>query len=250
MNKSSLLIQNLFVDVSQKQILKGVSLEVKSSEIHAVMGPNGAGKTTLVMSMMGHPGYKIKSQISNLKYQINAENVLSFSPEERARAGIFVAFQHPVEIAGVSVLSFLRTAYKQLHQNEKIPLSEFKILVASALKKVGLDESFMKRSINEGFSGGEKKRAEIVQLLVLKPRFAILDEIDSGLDIDSLKLVAKAIDTIVKKYKIGVLMITHYQRILHYVKPTYVHILIDGIIKKSGGMSLVRKIEKDGYAAV
>lgn len=254
-----LYIKNLFSSIDTKEILKGINLSIKPREIHAIMGPNGAGKTTLVMSLMGHPGYNIKSQNhaspakrgeSNLKFQIEGTDMIQLTPEERAKTGLFVAFQHPIEITGVSVLSFLRTAYKALHPTEKIPLSEFKKHVADALQAVQLDESFMQRSINEGFSGGEKKRAEIVQLLVLKPKFAILDEIDSGLDIDSLKIVARAIQEVVKKYNMGVLMITHYQRILHYVKPTHIHILVDGRIKKSGGMDLVRKIEKEGYAAV
>ena len=243
---NSLVIKNLQASVSKKQILHGINLTVGHSEIHAIMGPNGAGKTTLVMSLMGQSQLKVQSE----KFTINQKDMINSSPEERARAGLFVAFQHPIEIPGVSTLSFLRTAYKALHKEDKIPLSEFKKQVTEALHMVNLDESFMQRSINEAFSGGEKKRAEIAQLLVLKPKFAILDEIDSGLDIDSLKVVAKAINTAVKKYKTGILMITHYQRILHYLKPTYVHILIDGKIKKSGTMSLVKKIEKDGYAAL
>ena len=172
------------------------------------------------------------------------------SPEEKAKKGLFVAFQSPIEITGVSVLAFLRTSYKALYPDKKISLSDFKKKVRDALKVVNLDESFMHRSVNEGFSGGEKKRCEIVQLIVLNPRYAILDEIDSGLDVDSLRVVAKAIEGIVKKKKTGVLLITHYQRILHYLKPDYVHVLVDGVIKKSGGLGLVRKIEKEGYAAV
>ncbi|MBI4084462.1 MAG: Fe-S cluster assembly ATPase SufC, partial [Candidatus Levybacteria bacterium] len=171
-------------------------------------------------------------------------------PEERAKMGLFVSFQSPVEITGVSLLAFLRTAYKALHPDEKIPLSQFKEAVKEALKAVGLDEEFMQRSVNEGFSGGERKRAEIAQLLVLKPKFAILDEIDSGLDIDSLKIVARAISDAVKEHDMGVLLITHYQRILHFLRPNKVHVLIDGKIKKSGKMDLVQKIEKDGYATV
>lgn len=246
MNKSSLLIQNLIVEIENKEILKGIDLKINPGEIHAIMGPNGAGKTTLVMSLMGQSQLKVQSE----KFKINGEDMFGKSPEERARAGLFVAFQQPTEITGVSVLSFLRTAYKALHKEEKIPLSQFKQSVIDALKAVDLNESFLTRSINEGFSGGEKKRAEIAQLLVLKPKFAVLDEIDSGLDIDSLKIVAKAINLAVKKYKIGVLLITHYQRILHHVKPKYVHILMDGKIKKSNGMALVKKIERGGYAAV
>lgn len=249
---NNLVIKNLQASIAGKHILKGINLNVNSSEIHAIMGPNGAGKTTLVMSLMGHPNYKLRIHppAGGSKFKIDGKDMVQLTPEERAKAGLFVAFQHPIEISGVSVLSFLRTAYKALHPTEKIPLSDFKKQVGDALRAVQLDESFMQRSINEGFSGGEKKRAEIVQLLILKPKFAILDEIDSGLDVDSLRVVAKTIELAVKKYKIGVLMITHYQRILHYLKPDHVHILIDGTIKKSGGMALVKKIEKDGYAAV
>ncbi len=246
--KNTLTVKNLYASTAQKEILKGIDLEIKSGEVHAIMGPNGAGKTTLAMSLMGHPNYKCKVQ--NAKFKINDDDVISLTPEEKAKRGLFVSFQHPIEITGVSVLAFLRTAYKELHPDEKIPLSQFKETVKEALKSVQLDESFMQRSVNEGFSGGEKKRVEIAQMLVLKPKFVILDEIDSGLDVDSLKTVAKIVSLAVKKYNMGVLMITHYQRILHFVKPNYVHVLIDGKIKKSDGMSLVRIIEKDGYAAI
>lgn len=251
---NSLAINNLHVVLNsqkdQKQVLHGVSLTIKPGEIHAAMGPNGAGKTTLALSLMGHPNYNIKSQISNLKYQINGNDMSRLQPEDRAKAGLFVSFQQPIEITGVSVLAFLRTAYKALHPDEKIPLSEFKKTVKEALNAVELGEQFMQRSVNEGFSGGEKKRLEIVQLLVLKPKFAILDEIDSGLDIDSLKIIAKILGEVATKQQMGILLITHYQRILHLVHPDVIHVLIDGKIKKSGGIELVEQIEKDGYAAV
>jgi Fe-S cluster assembly ATP-binding protein len=250
MKNNILSIEDYFVSlVSEgKQVLNGFSLKIKSGEVHAIMGPNGAGKTTLVLSLMAHPNYKIKNEKSKIK--INEENISLLLPEERAKKGLFVSFQQPVEITGVSVLSFLRTAHKALYPLEKIPLSDFKIEVKKALLDVGLEEDFMKRSLNEGFSGGEKKRMEIAQLLVLKPKFAVLDEIDSGLDVDSLKTVAKAIAKSAKKYNMGVLLITHYQRILHHVKPDKVHVLVDGKIKKSGTIALVKKIEKSGYAAI
>ncbi len=240
------VIKNLKVSVGDREILNGVDLTIRAGEIHAIMGPNGAGKTTLAMGLMGLPQFKVQSS----KFKVNGEDMFDKKPEERARAGLFVSFQQPVEITGVSVLAFLRTAYKALHPDEKIPLSQFKQQVKGALHQVGLNEDFMSRSLNEGFSGGEKKRVEIAQLLVLRPKFAILDEIDSGLDVDSLKVVAHAIQKTVKTYNIGVLLITHYQRILHYLNPNYVHVLIDGKIKKSDGMKLVVLIEKNGYAAI
>ncbi|MBI2036434.1 Fe-S cluster assembly ATPase SufC, partial [Candidatus Microgenomates bacterium] len=186
-----LVIKNLIVSTENKEILKGVSLTVKPGEIHALMGPNGAGKTSLAMALMGHANFQFP--ISNFQLKINGEDMRRMKPEERARQGLFVAFQSPIEVTGVSVLAFLRTAYKALHSADNIPLSEFKKQVSQALKTVGLDESFMSRYLNDGFSGGEKKRMEVAQLLILKPKFAILDEIDSGLDIDSLRVVAKAL---------------------------------------------------------
>ncbi|MBI4079303.1 MAG: Fe-S cluster assembly ATPase SufC [Candidatus Levybacteria bacterium] len=241
-------IQNLHVTTEGKDILKGINLLIKPGEVHAIMGPNGAGKTTLAMSLMGNPNYQFKMQ--NAKFKINDKNMFKLTPEERARAGLFVSFQHPVSVIGVSVLAFLRTAYKALHPQKPIKLSEFKETVKKSLLQVGLPEDFMQRSINEGFSGGEKKRMEIVQLLVLKPRYAILDEIDSGLDIDSLRIIAKAVAKIVKKQKMGILLITHYQRILHYLKPDFVHVLKEGKIAASDGMALVTKIERKGYATI
>lgn len=244
-----MLIKNLHISTtSDVAIIKGIDLDVKPGEIHVIMGPNGAGKTTLAMGLMGNPNYKFR--IQNLEFRIDGKDMLDKLPEERARAGFFVSFQQPVEIAGVSFLSFLRTAYKALYPEKKVPLSEFKTEVKNALLKVSLPEQFMQRSLNEGFSGGEKKRAEIAQLLVLKPKFAILDEIDSGLDVDSLKIVAAVVKEAAKKHNIGLLLITHYQRILHYLRPHFVHVLVDGKIKKTGKMDLVRLIEKDGYAAI
>lgn len=243
-----LTLRNVYSGTENKDILHGVNLILKKGEVHAIMGPNGSGKTTLVMSLMGHPGYilnKVKSKI-----ELEGKDIIELSPEERARAGLFVTFQSPIEITGVSLLAFLRTAYKSLHPDEKIPLAEFKRNIIAALKTVALSEDFMKRSVNEGFSGGERKRVEIAQLLVLKPKIAVLDEIDSGLDVDSLKIVANAVDKLVKETGTTILIITHYQRILHFLRPNFVHVLVNGVIKKSGKMSLVRKIEKEGYAAI
>ncbi len=250
MKANKLIISNFVASAigSKEPILNGVTLSIGSGEVHAIMGPNGAGKTTLALSMMGHPGYKVKSQ--NSKFEIDGIDMFGLLPEERARKGLFVSFQSPVEITGVTVLAFLRISYKALFPNEKIPLSEFKKTVLKALSQVDLPESFMQRSVNEGFSGGEKKRLEIVQLIVLKPKFAVLDEIDSGLDVDSLRIISRTVAAIAKKQKTGILLITHYQRILKYIKPTKVHVLIDGKIKKTDGMNLVRRIEQKGYAAI
>lgn len=246
-NKPIFSLIDFHAGTLHKKILNGVNLEMKKGSVHAIMGPNGSGKSTLAMSVMGHPTYEIKSKKSEVK--IDGVAVGDLPPEERARAGLFVSFQTPVEITGVSMLAFLRTAYKELYPDQKMKLSEFKSIVKDALTQVGLDESFMGRSVNEGFSGGERKRAEIVQMLVLKPKVVILDEIDSGLDVDSLKAVAETVSHAVKA-GLTVLVITHYQRILHFLKPDKVHVLVDGNIKKTGKMDLVKLIEKKGYAAV
>lgn len=251
-----LIIKNLVVETQGKKILKGVNLSIKPGEIHALMGPNGAGKTSLALALAGHPTYKIKVPTSAkasagaAEFRINGDDMFKLKPEERARRGLFVAFQSPIEVTGVSVLAFLRTAYKSIHPKENIPLSEFKKMVSDALSDVHLEESFMGRYLNDGFSGGEKKRTEVAQLLILRPKFVILDEIDSGLDVDSLKIVAKILSKIVKKNKMGVLLITHYSRILHFLKPDKIHVLIDGKIKAAGGIQLVKKIEEHGYATV
>ncbi len=251
---NSLTIHNLYVVLAsskeEKQVLHGIDLIVPSGQLHVVMGPNGAGKTTLALSLMGHPNYKLSPPAGGSEFRIDGKDMIGLKPEERAKAGLFVSFQQPVEITGVSVLAFLRTAYKALHPEEKIPLSDFKNTVKEALIAVELGEQFMQRSVNEGFSGGEKKRLEIVQLLILKPKFAILDEIDSGLDIDSLKIIAKILGVAAKKYNMGILLITHYQRILHLLHPDAVHVLVNGKIKRSGGTELVEQIEKEGYATI
>lgn len=244
-----LVLINFKAGIAEKEILHGVDLKIKRGEVHAIMGPNGSGKTTLAMSLMGHPGYTTAPD-KDSPLQLDGIDLSEMLPEERAKAGLFVSFQSPIEITGVSFLAFLRTAYKALHPDERIPLSVFKQRVKEALKAVALDEEFMRRSVNEGFSGGERKRAEIAQLIVLQPKIAILDEIDSGLDVDSLKIVAQPVKQIVEEKKMGILVITHYQRILHFLKPDKVHVFMDGKIKKSGGIRLVRQIEKEGYATI
>lgn len=245
----ALQLSQFFAGLPEKEIVHGIDLLIKKGEVHAVMGPNGSGKSSLAMSIAGHPGYIVHNKEKSV-FKINGSDFHSLSPEERAKHGLFVSFQSPVEISGVSLLAFLRIAYKELHPEDKMKLSEFKIIVKKALNEVGLSEDFMQRAVNEGFSGGERKRCEIVQMLVLKPTFVILDEIDSGLDIDSLKLVACAISKAVKQQRISVLIITHYQRILHFLKPDKVHILVDGNIVASGKISLVKKIEKQGYVGI
>jgi Fe-S cluster assembly ATP-binding protein len=241
-------IHNLQAVVDEKEILKGINLQINKGQVHAIMGPNGSGKTTLAMTLMGHPNYHVPEKMS--RFEISKKNILTLLPEERAKHGIFVSFQSPVEVTGVSLLAFLRTAWKETNPTEKKSLSIFKEEVKVALQKVGLPENFMHRSVNEGFSGGERKRAEIVQLLILRPKFAVLDEIDSGLDVDSLKIVAKAITELVSSSQTAILLITHYQRILHFMRPDAVHVLINGKIQKSGDIELVKKIEEEGYAAI
>lgn len=246
-----LSIKNLHVRIDNKDILKGVNLQINSGEIHVLMGPNGAGKSTLALasidrSKITHP----TSSGQRSKIFIGNENVTDLSVDERARKGLFVTFQNPVEIEGISMLSFLRAAYNSIYPDKKIPLKEFKEKVRDALNEVLLDEDFLARFVNVGFSGGEKKRFEIAQMLVLKPRFAILDEIDSGLDIDNLKTISELIKKTSKKQKIGILLITHQPRIFKYLRPDFLHVLKDGKLINADCNETIRKIERYGYAAV
>ncbi|MEM3373330.1 MAG: Fe-S cluster assembly ATPase SufC [Candidatus Anstonellales archaeon] len=242
---NTLEIEDLHVEVEGKEILKGLNLTVRTNEIHALMGPNGAGKSTLSYVIAGHPKYKIiKGDIL-----LNGKSILDLSPDERAKKGIFLSFQYPLEVQGVSMLNFLRTAYSRTVLNKETELEDivkFKEIMAKKVKELGFSEDFIDRYLNVGFSGGEKKRSEIVQMLVLNPKIAILDETDSGLDIDALKIVANAVN----KYKnnLGILIITHYYRILEHIKPTHVHILLNGKIVKSGNVRLVKKLEALGYS--
>jgi Fe-S cluster assembly ATP-binding protein len=242
---SKLEIVDLHASVEGREILKGVSLTVNQGEIHALMGPNGSGKSTLANALLGHPKYKVTSG----EILIDGESILHLTPDKRAKKGLFLAFQYPVSVPGVTMFSFLRAAYNAVHTDEKNQaptLFEFREAMSEKMKLLGVDESFSHRYLNEGFSGGEKKRAEILQLALLKPKFAVLDETDSGLDIDALRVVAEGVTKIAGS-DLGVLVITHYQRILKYIKPTFVHVLYDGKITASGGEDLSLKLEEKGY---
>ena len=238
-------IKDLHATVEGKEILKGVTLKVAQGETHALMGPNGSGKSTLAYTLLGHPKY----QVTSGQVLLDGEDVLGLSTDKRVRKGLFLAFQYPVSVQGVSMFSFLRAAYNATNaKNPKEPptIFEFKEAVADRLKMLSMDESFLNRYLNEGFSGGEKKRAEILQMALMKPRFAVLDETDSGLDIDALRIVAEGINK-VSGPETGILLITHYQRILKYVKPQFVHVMYRGKIIQSGGEDLSRLLEEKGY---
>lgn len=243
---NELQVKNLHVEVEGKEILKGVNIEVSKGEVVALMGPNGAGKSSLGYALMGHPGYKVTS--GSVAY--NGENITQLPPNERARKGLFLSFQYPSEVPGVSMANFLRTAINSRRDKKNpIPVGEFIKQLREKMKMLKIDESFMHRYLNEGFSGGEKKRAEILQMAMLKPEMAVLDETDSGLDVDSLKVVAEGINELMNK-ETGVLLITHYQRILNYVKPDRVYVMMDGKVARSGGPELVRQIESSGYESI
>ncbi len=236
-----LQIKSLHVSVDGKEILKGINLEISSGEIHALMGPNGSGKSTLSNAIMGNPKYIVTKG----EMLFNGQNLLSLSADERAKLGIFMSFQYPSEIPGVSIANFLRTALNNVKSN-KLTVQEFRVLLREKMELLKMDKKFAERYINDGFSGGEKKRSEILQMAVLSPALAILDETDSGLDIDSLKIVSDGVNTLMNKDR-GILIITHYQRILNYIKPDFVHIITDGRIVKSGSHELAEHLEKYGY---
>ena len=239
-------IKNLQAHIGEKQILNGINLSVKTGEVHAIMGPNGSGKSTLASVLAGREGY----DITDGEVMLQGNDILDLSPEERAREGVFLAFQYPVEIPGVNSTYFLRSAVNQIRKHrgdEELDAMNFLKLVKTKMKELGLAEEFLKRPVNAGFSGGEKKRNEILQMTMLDPRLAILDETDSGLDIDALKIVADG----VKEFngdKNSTLIITHYERLLEYINPDVVHIMIDGEIVKSGDMKLARQVEEKGYS--
>lgn len=240
-------IQNLHVSVQEKPVLKGVNLAIKQGEVHALMGPNGTGKSTLAYTLMGHPGY----QITDGRIFLDGADIQHWSTDERARRGLFLAFQYPVAIPGVSVANFLRMAINSRRRAENsldkgMPIPEFRKILKSKMDLLQMQSDFAGRYLNDGFSGGEKKRAEILQMAVLQPKFAILDETDSGLDIDALRIVAGGIETL-SGPEMGVLLITHYQRILNYIQPQFVHVMFDGRVVESGGADLALLLERDGY---
>lgn len=235
-------VTDLHAEIEGKAILKGLSLTIKAGEVHAIMGPNGSGKSTLANVLMGHPSYKITSG----KIIYKGKDITDLSVERRARAGMFLAFQYPTAIPGVTVANFLRTALKAVSTDEKQAVKSFRKKLKEKMGLLDMDFKFATRYVNDGFSGGEKKRLEILQMAILNPDLAILDETDSGLDIDALRIVAEGINRLAGSEK-GILLITHYQRMLSYVKPTFVHVLRDGRIEKSGGPELALELEKTGY---
>ena len=247
-----LTIKNLHAKVEDTKILNGLNLEIKKGEIHAIMGPNGAGKSTLAKILMGDSNYQVVEKEKNkTKVEMNREDLLQLDPNQRAELGLFLSFQNPVEIPGVRVETFLREAYKVRFKDDESKIEkalEFRKYLISLAKKLGIDPNLLKRGLNENFSGGEKKRLEILQMAVLKPEFAILDETDSGLDIDALKSVAKGVKMIIEENETGVLIITHYQRILEYLKPDKVHVMIKGKIVESGSKELIKRLEVSGYS--
>jgi len=237
-----LKIEKLNVSVDNKKILNGLSLEIKPGEVHAVMGPNGSGKSTLAYTLAGHPKYKVESG----KIYIDKNEIQEMSPDERANLGLFLAMQYPVAVPGLTTFSFLWQIYKNRNKN-KTKVVEFRNWLLKQSEVLSLNPELLKRGLNDGFSGGEKKKLEILQMIVSSPKYIILDEIDSGLDVDALKKIAQTVAKIAKEMNIGVLLITHYSRILDYVKADWVHIMREGKMVESGGADLVIKIEKEGY---
>ncbi|PWA12015.1 Fe-S cluster assembly ATPase SufC [Pueribacillus theae] len=243
MTAPHLKIDNLHVSIEDTEIIKDLSLEIKGGEIHAVMGPNGTGKSTLASALMGHPRY----EVTQGSVTFNGKDLLEMEVDERAREGLFLAMQYPSEVSGVTNADFMRTAINAKRgEGNEVQLMKFIRQLDEKMKLLDMDESFSQRYLNEGFSGGEKKRNEILQLLMLEPKIAILDEIDSGLDIDALKIVAKGVNEM-RNPEFGALIITHYQRLLNYIKPDKVHVMMQGRIVKSGGPELAERLEAEGY---
>jgi Fe-S cluster assembly ATP-binding protein len=239
---ADLEIRNLHVRTEEREILRGVNLAISKGEIHALMGPNGSGKSTLANTLLGHPAY----EVTEGQILFKGQDITEAEPHERAKLGLFLAFQYPVAIPGVSVANFLRMAINT-RREQPIGLKEFRELLKEAVDLLEVDPAFTSRGLNDGFSGGEKKRAEILQMAMLKPEVAILDETDSGLDIDALKTVAHGVVRLHEQYGLGALVITHYQRILHHIKPQFVHVMLEGRIVLEGGPELVERLEREGY---
>ncbi len=248
-SRKSLRIENLHVSVEGKSILRGVNLTINQGETHALMGPNGSGKSTLSYALMGHPNY----EITDGSAYIDDVNLLDMEPDDRAKAGLFLAFQYPTSIPGVTMANFLRHAVTNVRMPDRkegedlISMRDFRKELKQKMDELGMDGDFARRYLNEGFSGGEKKRAEVLQLAMLQPAFAILDETDSGLDIDAVRVVSEGVNRVAKAQGTGVLVITHYQRILNYIQPQFVHILYGGKIVENGGPELVTTLEREGY---
>jgi len=245
----TLTIQNLHVAIDGKEILRGVDLTIRQGEVHALMGPNGSGKSTLSYALMGHPRYEVTEGSAT----IDGRDILGMEADERAKAGLFLAFQYPTSIPGVSVANFLRHAVTNVRNPDRkegedlIPMRDFRKELRQQMDDLGVDQEFARRYLNEGFSGGEKKRAEILQMAMLRPAFAILDETDSGLDIDAVRIVSEGVNRVAAQHGTGILVITHYERILTYIKPQFVHILYGGRIVENGGPELVKALEERGY---
>ena len=238
-------VEDLHVEVEGREILRGLNLTLDKGEIHAIMGPNGSGKSTLAYVLTGRPGYDVTSG----KVLYNGENVLDLAPDERAQRGIFLAFQYPTEVPGVSVVNFLRTAYNAIHPDATKSAMEFRLYLQEKIDLLEIPTELVDRYVNQGFSGGEKKRNEILQMAVLEPELAILDETDSGLDIDALKHVSAGVNKLAGP-DVGILLITHYQRLLNYIRPSTVHVLMAGRVVTSGGFELAERLEAEGYAGL
>ncbi|HQF62581.1 MAG TPA: Fe-S cluster assembly ATPase SufC [Anaerolineaceae bacterium] len=244
---ADLIIRDLHVSINDKEIIKGFTLTIPQGEVHAIMGPNGTGKSTLAYTLMGHPNYTVTSG----EVIFNGQNILDLEPDERSRLGLFLAFQYPVAIPGVTLANFLRSAVNARRRAENpadkgIPVPEFRRMLKEKMAMLKMDPAFAGRYLNDGFSGGEKKRAEILQMAVLQPQIAVLDETDSGLDIDALRIVSEGVNTL-RGPGLGVLVITHYQRILNYIRPDVVHVMMGGRIVESGGADLALHLEEHGY---
>lgn len=241
--KKTLIINNIHASIKTgKKILSGVNLRVKQGEVHAIMGPNGSGKSTLAQVLMGHPSYVLEKG----KISIDKKNITKLTPDQKSKEGLFLGFQYPVEVAGVNFGNFLRMSFNESSEKKATPIG-FRNIVAEKVKPLGFSGDIYKRNLNEGFSGGEKKKAEILQMTILKPKFAILDEPDSGLDVDALRKIGQTLSNL--DFPVGLVIITHYQRILHFIKPDFVHIMVNGKIIRSGDYKLAKEVEENGYEA-